>query len=73
MPLPFQYYQHAMGMTETLPPAFKKLFYSDTEARAAYKLLETVMDDLSDEYHTTNNYVEEYGLFLKKMGKRVGE
>ncbi|HUC81343.1 MAG TPA: hypothetical protein VMR70_10530 [Flavisolibacter sp.] len=67
VPLPFQYYQHAMGLQTAMPPSFARLFYNADDARKGYLLLERTLGALSNQFERGDNFVAEYGLFLKRM------
>jgi len=70
VPLPLHYYQHGIGMNSNLSPAFKALFYNEADAAKAYAILQQGMRS-TDVASTGDNYVVEYGLFLKKMAEAL--
>jgi hypothetical protein len=70
VPLPLHFYQHGMGLNAELSPAFKALFYNDADAKKAYSILQQAMRK-TDLTSTGDNYVIEYGAFLKKMAEAI--
>lgn len=72
VPLPFNYYQHAMGMRPlTGNSEFEKFFYDNEQARKAYEFLARAMAALKDKFPRGNNFVEEYGEFMGKMALAI--
>ncbi|MDB5196508.1 MAG: hypothetical protein JWP88_879 [Flaviaesturariibacter sp.] len=71
IPLPFNYYQHAVGLNSFIKTAFRELFYDVTDANTAYELLQTVFSTLRGQYETDKNFTTEYGLFLNKMAEKM--
>lgn len=72
VPLPFSYYQHAMGMKPFVENSnFTALFFDKEQASKAYRLLSTTMNSLSEEFPRKENFVEEYGEFLGKMAIKI--
>ena len=73
VPLPFEYYQHGLGMSSFIKPAFRELFYDVADANTAYELLETTISTLSKQYPSGKTYTNEYGAFLKLMAAKLRE
>ena len=69
LPLPFQYYRHAIGMTPTVPQAFHQFFYNSEDSGKAYLILSQTLSAMTGEFDWGENFVVEYGSFLKKMAK----
>jgi len=65
--LPFQYYQHALGMKEQMPAGFINLFYDENDAQKGYAILSQTVSRLSKEFKWAENFVIEYALFFKRM------
>jgi hypothetical protein len=65
--LPFQYYQHALGMKKEMSPGFIHLFYDENDARKAYTILSQTVDRLAGQFEWGENFVVEYALFFKRM------
>ena len=73
VPLPFHYYQHAMGMKRQMNPDFKRLFFNEQDAQQAYGLLEQALMARLNAFTRGDNFVTEYGLFLKKLAEWMDE
>lgn len=71
VPLPFRYYQHAIGMAPKMTPAFQAIFYNQADALHAYSMLEQTIGELGSTFPREENFVAEYGLFLKLMARRI--
>jgi hypothetical protein len=71
--LPFRYYQHAIGMAPQMSKGFVNLFYDENDARKAYLLLDTTVNQLANEFKWASNFVEEYGLFFKRMTYSIAD
>jgi hypothetical protein len=72
VPLPFRYYQHAMGMKSfSEESAFTDLFYNIDQSKTAYYLLESAMTSLNNRFPVTDNFIEEYAAFLKIMSGEI--
>jgi hypothetical protein len=72
VPLPFSYYQHAMGMKSFVENSdFTKLFFDNEQASKAYRLLTATMNSLNNEFPRKENFVEEYAEFMGKMAERI--
>ena len=70
--LPFDYYQHAMGMKSFNPKSdFVHLFFNEEQAILAHEYLATTIRRLRDEYPRTHNYVEEYYQFMELMAREI--
>jgi hypothetical protein len=67
VPLPFRYYQHAIGLKTEMPAAFVNLFYSQAEAATAYEWLAQALTVFKDDFSWGGNLVQEYSAFLKKL------
>jgi hypothetical protein len=70
--MPFQFYQHAMGLTpfnDKTP--FGKLFYDSTQANTAYLYLDHTFDKLKSEFPSKENFVDEYAIFMGMMGEEI--
>ncbi|HYO22556.1 MAG TPA: hypothetical protein VER36_09125 [Flavisolibacter sp.] len=67
VPLPFHYYQHAMGMKQQMNADFKRLFFNEQDAQQAFILLEQAMTARTIAFPRGDNFVTEYGQFLKKL------
>ena len=67
VPLPFRYYQHAIGLKTEMPVAFINLFYNEAEAATAYNLLEQALNLYKGDFSWGGNLVQEYSAFLKKL------
>ena len=72
VPLPFRYYQHAIGLRD-MQPAFVNLFYNEDDAKKAYTILEQTINALTGKFDWNENFVVEYGLSLKKMANWLTE
>ena len=72
VPLPFRYYQHAIGLRE-MPPAFVNLFHNEEDAKKAHAILGQTINALANRFEWDENFVVEYGLFLKKMANWLTE
>lgn len=70
VPLPLRYYQHGLGLNAELSPDFNALFFNATDAKKAYIILQQAMRAIEIP-STGDNYVIEYGQFLKKMGEWI--
>lgn len=70
VPLPFRYYQHAIGLNADLSPAFRNLFYNEADAAKAFAILQQAMRD-ANEFPRDDNFVIEYGLFIKQMAGKI--
>lgn len=69
VPLPLNYYQHAVGLKEFDAKSwFATFFADDTEARDAYNLLSEAFKNAGKKpYPKGDNYVIEYSMFLKRV------
>ena len=70
VPLPFRYYQHAIGLRE-MQPSFTNIFYNEDDAKKAYMILEQTINALANKFDWNENFVVEYGLSLKKMANWI--
>lgn len=73
VPLPFRYYQHAIGLQGEMTTAFEHLYYDKAEAEEAFSLLKKGMGAILSKFPTAENYTVEYGLFLKKLAEWIGK
>ncbi|MDB5252488.1 MAG: hypothetical protein JWP27_1657 [Flaviaesturariibacter sp.] len=71
VPLPLNYYQHSLGVSGTLKPSFKALFYNDDDALKAGDLLRNALRASAGEFEQAETFSHEYGLFLKKLARRL--
>lgn len=71
VPLPFHYYQHAIGLQEQFRPDFVRLFFNEGDALRAHSLLKQALN--ANSFPRGDNFVTEYGLFLKKLAKWMKE
>jgi hypothetical protein len=70
--LPFNYYQHGMGILPYNPQSeFAKLFYDNEQAEEAYGYLNNTMDNLKGEYPSGKNYVDEYSMLMGRLAKAI--
>ena len=67
VPLPFNYYQHAIGMREQISPAFVSLFYDEKDAQKGYEILSQTIARFANEFEWGDNFVVEYAAFFRKM------
>ena len=70
--LPFNYYQHAMGLKPIEEPGyFNEFFYNKEQAEQAWHYLDWAMDRLSNKYPSSDNYVKEYAAFMNQLAESV--
>ena len=56
-------------MTPTVPQAFHQFFYNSEDSGKAYLILSQTLSAMTGEFDWGENFVVEYGSFLKKMAK----
>lgn len=66
LPLPFRYYQHAVGLVG-MPLRFQQFFYNGEDAAKAYALLEQAHFALHGKFPQDENFVLEYGRFFRML------
>ena len=72
VPLPFKYYQHAMGMKSfSNESSFADFFYDAGQAATAYHLLSATLSSLSNRFTVSDNFIEEYAAFMKLMSAEI--
>ncbi|MCG2617230.1 hypothetical protein LZZ85_23240 [Terrimonas sp. NA20] len=73
--LPFNYYQHAVGLKsyKKTSPAFLNVFYNESDAQRAYKILESGMIKRAKlkDYPSGKDYVIEYAMYMKKLAEAL--
>lgn len=70
--LPFNYYQHAMGIKPFDSRSdFTQQFFNTEQAEEAYGYLNKTMRRLDDQYPDLQNYVAEYAGFMELMAKEI--
>jgi hypothetical protein len=70
--LPFNYYQHAMGIKPFDENSdFAGLFFSKEQAGQGWRHLKTTYNVLKDEFPKKKNYVEEYAAFMEMMANQL--
>jgi hypothetical protein len=67
VPLPFRYYQHAIGLHPQLRADFVRLFFNEENAAAAHRLLGQAID--ANSFNRGGNFAAEYGAYLKKLAR----
>jgi hypothetical protein len=69
--LPFNYYQHAIGLKsfKKTSPAFLNVFYDEADAQRAYKILESGMIKRAKlkDYPSGKDYVIEYAVYMERL------
>lgn len=73
VPMPFTYYQHAIGIRTDSLPAFENFFYNTEQASKANKILAQTVRKLRYDFPDDQNFGIEYGLFFKKMATKLSE
>ncbi|MET0464184.1 MAG: hypothetical protein ABW007_13560 [Chitinophagaceae bacterium] len=75
VPLPFNYYQHAIGLKsfKKVSPAFLNMFYNEADGQRAYKMLESGMIKRAKlkDYPSGKDYVIEYAMYMKKLAEEI--
>lgn len=71
-PLPFNYYQHAMGL-RGITPQFRALFYDDAQTQQAYDYLQQAFEPLQARYPRSDNFVSEYAGFIGMLSRGVAK
>lgn len=72
--LPFQFYQHAVGLRPLKNcPSFQQLFFDSAQAARAHSFLENGMRSLAGQFPKSeeNSYVHEYALYMKLLAKEM--
>lgn len=72
--LPFQFYQHAVGLRPLKRcPEFRQLFYDSLQAVEAHGYLENGMQNLSGKFPHSDedNYVHEYAMYMKLLAEEM--
>lgn len=74
--LPFQFYQHAVGLMPLKRcQDFRNLFYDSLQAAEAHGYLEDGMRNLAGKFPKSDedSYVHEYALYMKLLAKEIEE
>ena len=72
VPLPFRYYQHGIGVRDTMYPSFVNVFYNEEDAKKAHEILATTVAQLQGQFEWDENFVVEYAKFFRRMTLRIG-
>lgn len=73
VPLPFKYYQHAMGIRKlSSDMSFCQLFYDEANAQQAHTILSKTMKDIEHErFPSGRDFVIEYAHYMKKLADKM--
>jgi hypothetical protein len=70
--LPFQFYQHAMGLKPFTPgSSFTRLFYDSTQAVKAYQYLDSIFYKMAEAFPRRENYVDEYAVYMEMLAEAM--
>jgi hypothetical protein len=70
--IPFNFYQHAMGLKEfDGESAFARLFNNQEQAQKAYYYLNVAMTRLTDQYPKGGSFVDEYANYMEMLSNEV--
>jgi hypothetical protein len=72
VPLPFEFYQHAMGLKPVNENGrFAKLFFNHDQLKKAHRILEQALHKLRNDFPSGKDFVIEYSLFMGQLAKAV--
>lgn len=71
--LPFNYYQHGIGMQPFMPEEpFRGFFFDMADARKGYGFIRSACDKIKKErFPSGENFVIEYAMFFEKLAKAI--
>lgn len=73
VPLPFKYYQHAIGLKDLKTDSgFYRLFYDEANAVTAYNLLSKAMKELENtRFPSGKDFIIEYARYMKQVSNAI--
>lgn len=70
--IPFKFYQHSMGLRPLDPESyFAHRFFDTQQAEQAHRYLETLMEQLLNDFPSRDTYTKEYAAFMKSMAYEI--